>query len=76
MKIEPCPVCGLAADLTDDSEGYETPTFYVSCTAGGCLLGPNRPTAIAAIATWDRLAQAVRIGLKAMNKREQEDSGE
>lgn len=55
--IGPCPVCGAHAELCDDSEAYEAPTLYVFCTAGGCLLGPNRPTAAEAIAIWSRLGQ-------------------
>ena len=63
IKMKPCPVCEHRAELTDDSDGYETPTFYVNCAcdAGACLLGPNRPTAEEAIAEWNDLSDAMQV---------------
>lgn len=60
-KIGPCPVCGHVAELNDESDGYEAPTWYVDCAAGGCLLGPNRPTDAEAITAWNRLSYAANV---------------
>lgn len=71
--IEPCPNCGAVAFATNNSHDRH----WVYCGMPRCeMSGPYRHTAVLAIATWNRIARAARIGLEVMNKREQEDSNE